>query len=278
MTPNLSYSNWESENQTYLERLTEKEVILTYSGGKDSSVILHYMLIASQKYGFKFEPHAAVYPHHVLTDAERQELDAYWQSRDTQIIWHDAAEGDEKLADALEKNMSPCLICNQMKKKIIMAHFSRIQPVWEKLVMIVSYSLWDLVSATIEHILGAIYADAALSQSLRGKDPKERFMETSQRFYPWLTLKNGLTIFKPLVKFNDQDINRVIHRNQIPLSTPTCNYKDYRPKRILANYYQKMGLHFSFEQVHQFALTNLKVPDEQFYAQFSSSDYFKKII
>ena len=275
---NITYEAWKNTNNAFLPRLSDKQVLLTYSGGKDSSVVLHLIQQAAKEYGFTFEAHGAVFPKHVLTDAEQNKLSAYWSKRGVRIHWHTVNENDARLESALEDGISPCLICNQTKKKVIMDYFSGTNPNWHNVVLIVSYSLWDIVSATIEHILAAVYADSSLSKAARGKSSSERFMETSQRFYPWLKLQNGLTVFKPLIKYNDQEINNFIDQNRIPLSSPVCSYKNHRPKRILADYYHKMDLHFTFDKVLQFARSALDLPNQEFYSQLSSVDYLKKMI
>jgi hypothetical protein len=146
------------------------------------------------------------------------------------------------------------------------------------LVIVMSYSLWDLVSATIEHTLGAVYGSAETSSRVRHKSTQERFYETAQRFYPLLKLQDGLSIFKPLIYYNDQDIKRVLSEEGIPLLTTTCHYKQYRPKRLFAQYYEQMGLRFDFEKVLRFAQTALHLPDENFFTQMGEDSYLRKLI
>ena len=179
---------------------------MAYSGGKDSSVVLHFLEKASRTYNFDLEARGIIIPEHVLTGTERKKLEDYWQKRGIYISWHKINDADIKLKEAPDQGISPCLICNRTKKNELLSYFRHTKPDWEKLVMVISYSLWDLVSACIEHITGGIFADQELSIAAKGKDPEDRFMEIAQRFYPLIKLQSGLTVFKPLIYYNDQDI------------------------------------------------------------------------
>jgi hypothetical protein len=213
-----------------------------------------------------------------LTKDERKKLDHYWENRGIKIFWHSVADADKKLSDAPMQGISPCLICNRTKKNELMDYFRRTKPNLEKVVMVISYSLWDLVSATIEHITGGIYADKGLSKAAKGKEPEDRFMEIAQRFYPLIRLNSGLTVFKPLIYYNDQDILETVKENNLPLTVPTCDHKEYRPKRGFALYYHKMDHHFNYDKVLEFAQKSLNIPDLSVYAGMSTEAYLKEVI
>jgi len=274
----IIYEQWRKDNQTELEKLSNKLLIMAYSGGKDSSVVLHFLAKAARTYDFKIEAHGIIIPEHVLTEPERKKLDDYWQKREITISWHGVDDADKKLKDAPGQGISPCLICNRTKKSELMSYFKRIKPDWEKLVMVISYSLWDLVSASIEHITGGVFADQEFSSAIKGKKPEERFMEIAQRFYPLIKLQNGMSVFKPLIYYNDQDIIETVKENNLPLTSPTCDHKDFRPKRGFALYYHKMDHHFNYEKVLKFAQTALKIPNLDFYSSMPSEVYLKEVI
>ena len=274
----ITYEQWITDNNSNLEKFRNKELILAYSGGKDSSVVLHFLEKASQTYGFRLEAKGIIIPEHVLTESERMKLDDYWHKRGINIFWQKVKDADSKLRDAPSQGISPCLICNMTKKDLLLDYFQRTKPDLNKLVMVVSYSLWDLVSASIEHITGGIFADQKLSNAVKGKKPEDRFMEIAQRFYPLIKLKNGLTVFKPLIYYNDQDILETVKENNLPLTTPTCDHKEYRPKRGFALYYHKMDHHFNYEKVLKFAQNALKIPNLAVYSDMSTEVYLKEVI
>ena len=67
MKANLNYATWVKDNKEYLESFHNKRVFVSYAGGKDASVILHYLIQAKDDFGFDFETHAAMFPTHVYT-------------------------------------------------------------------------------------------------------------------------------------------------------------------------------------------------------------------
>jgi hypothetical protein len=274
----ITFEKWLNDNQADLEKLRNKELIMAYSGGKDSSVVLHFLEKAASTYNFKVEAHGIVIPEHVLTEDERMKLDNYWQQRNIAISWHAVKDADNKLVQAPEQGITPCLVCNRTKKNELMNYFKVTKPDWEKLVMVISYSLWDLVSACIEHITGGIFADKEFSTAVKGKTPEDRFMEIAQRFYPLIKLQNGLAVFKPLIYYNDQDILETVKENNLPLTTPTCDHKEYRPKRGFALYYHKMDHHFNYDKVLKFAQNALKIPDLSVYSDMPTETYLKEVI
>jgi tRNA(Ile)-lysidine synthase TilS/MesJ len=274
----ITYEKWRSDNKTELQKLEGKDVIVAFSGGKDSSVVLHFLDLARKTYKFNLEAGGIIIPEHVLTRDERNRLHGYWENRGINILWHPVGDADKKLSEAPDQGISPCLICNRTKKNELLDYFRRTKPNIEKVVMVVSYSLWDLVSATVEHITGGIYADRELSNAVKGKQPEDRFMEIAQRFYPLIKLKSGLSILKPLIYYNDQDILETVKENDLPLTIPTCDHKEYRPKRGFALYYHKMDHHFNYEKVLKFAQDALNIPDISEFSKMSTDVYLKEVI
>jgi len=274
----ITYEKWISDNKKDLQELEGKDLIMAYSGGKDSTIVLHFLDLARRTFKFELEARGIVIPEHVLTIEERDRLDQYWENRGVAINWHSIVDADKKLNDAPEQGISPCLICNRTKKNELMNYFGRTKPDLGKVVMVVSYSLWDLVSATIEHITGGIYAERSLSNAVQGKQPEDRFMEIAQRFYPLIKLQSGLTVFKPLIYYNDQDILETVKENNLPVTRPTCNHKEFRPKRGFALFYHKMDHHFNYEKVLNFAQEALNIPELSFFSKMSTETYLKEVI
>jgi tRNA(Ile)-lysidine synthase TilS/MesJ len=128
----------------------------------------------------------------------------------------------------------------------------------------------------LEYLFGSVYTDReALYQ---GKSIKDRFFRTSQRFYPMLKMKEGYTLYKPLLKYNDQDIKRIIRENEIPILTTDCRYKDFRPKRLFAESYIKMDLYFNYDKVMKFAQEALPLEKPSSYNDIDKKDFITSII
>lgn len=272
MTSRLEYSLWKKDNQPILKELSHKKALILFSGGKDSSVVLSLMQKAQKEFNFSFETHGVIFPTNVYSDKDIKAINDYWRQRNIRITWHESEVSDDCLAEAVKEGRSPCLACIQMKKKILSSHLREmISDRHSSIVM--SYSLWDLVSAMLEHITKSIFCDKNYVKAVKEKKPEERFIETAQRFYPLLKLKEGPAIYKPLIKINDQDIAQYISENEIPLTTIPCAYKDFRPKRILAAYYGKSDLYFEYDKVFDFSKMAFGLPDKSYYEELDMKKY-----
>ena len=145
---------------------------------------------------------------------------------------------------------------------------------WESLVLITCYTLWDIVSYSVERMLIGGFSNSDKESS---DEKNRRFTETAQRFYPLLKMKEGYTIFRPLIKYNNADILNLIAKEQIPILSIPCEFSDFRPKRILEKYYAKMGMRFEYEQVFDFARSSLSLPDLSVYTSMRKEEYLLDI-
>lgn len=277
MTDPIRYSTWKIHHLPALDAFAGKKIMLTYSGGKDSSAGLYLLHRASREFNFEIQPHAIKFPHHVFPETELQKLEGYWQQQGVRIHWHDPVTSDKELEPGIENDLNPCHVCNRAKKHILIEKGRAIFGKPHSVVLMMSYSLWDLVSATLEHILSNHYAETPETADENRKKPANRFLETSQRFYPLIRLKNGLQIFKPLIRYNDPQILELIERAGIPLSTIPCRYREFRPKRIFCRYYEKAELEFDFDQVFAFAADVLKIPALSYYESLDMNTYLDKL-
>jgi tRNA(Ile)-lysidine synthase TilS/MesJ len=270
MCSDLNYDHWKMEHKPILESFCDKNIIMLYSGGKDSSVALDLITMAKEEFGFDLTAHSATFPNNRYTDAEKTRIESYWFKRGMKIIWHDTGEKD----DCLVNSENPCLLCQELRKYLMNSVLARSIEDWTSLVLIVSYSLWDIVSYSLEHLLNHTFSNPNQRVSI---EKNKRFKETSQRFYPFLTMKEGYQIFRPLVKYNNNDILKVIAQKNLPILSTPCTFKDFRPKRILEKYYEKMGLQFDYNQLMRFAKKSLKLPDMSSFTVIGKEDYLTNI-
>jgi hypothetical protein len=145
---------------------------------------------------------------------------------------------------------------------------------WSNLVLVVSYTLWDVVSYAAEYLLGGLFSKAD------GDIPAEmqkRFSETSQRFHPFLQMKDGYSVFRPLIQYNGCDVLKTVEEEGIPILGISCRFKDYRPKRLLERYYDKMGLRFDYAAVFNFAKQTMGLPEVSAYTDMDKERYLTKV-
>jgi tRNA(Ile)-lysidine synthase TilS/MesJ len=275
MKSNLNYATWINDNKEYLKTFYDKRVLVAYAGGKDASVILHFLIRAKEEFGFEFETHAAMFPTHVYTKDEVNKLDSYWKAQGIPINWHPIHENESAFEIARQRGTNPCEVCHSTKRKYFLEYLDRTVTDWNSLVIIAGWSLWDIVGYSLEYLLGSVYSkNNALFQ---GKAIDDRFFQTSQRFYPMLKMKEGYYLFKPLLRYNDQDIIKVIHENQIPILTTDCKYKDFRPKRLFADCYITMDLYFDYDKVMKFAQEALNLQKPSSYTDLHKEEFITSV-
>ena len=266
MNANLGYAAWRKEYASVLESFPQKHVLLLYSGGKDSSLTMDFICKAAKEFGFDFEAHAGAYPVHRYPNGEMKSLESYWRKRGAAVTWHDMGETDDYIKDA----ESPCIPCQKLRKKMLKTSLMGTIKDWESLVLITCYTLWDIVSYSVERILSGRFSNSGKEST---DESNRRFTETAQRFYPLLKMKEGYTIFRPLIKYNNGDILNLIAQEQIPILSIPCDFSNFRPKRILERYYTKMGMRFEYEQVFDFARSALSLPDLSVYTSMRKEEY-----
>ena len=141
---------------------------------------------------------------------------------------------------------------------------------WSRLVIVVAFSLWDITSYAVEHMLNVVSPEFE-----QGHDSSKnnRLKEIAHRFNPLIKMKEGYSVFRPLLKYNNDEIKKWIEKEGIPILLIPCEFKDFRPKRILERYYERMSLRFNYDQVYDFAVKSLKIPDMSSYASIGKEEY-----
>jgi len=267
MNPAIEYHQWKEEYKSTLKSFYDKNVLVLFSGGKDSSLALDFILRAKKEFGFGFSAHGGAYPVHRYPDKEKERIESYWSRRGIEVQWHDLGKTD----DYIKNEINPCLKCQKLRKQMLKTVLGDMVDDWENLVIVTGYSLWDIVSYSIEHILDGLFSNSVEPGN------NQRFMETAQRFYPLLTMKEGYTIFRPLIKYNSGDIQEVIKEASIPTLSIPCKFREFRPKIMLERYYQKAGMYFDYNEVFNFATRSLGLPDIATYTSIDRDEYLRNI-
>jgi tRNA(Ile)-lysidine synthase TilS/MesJ len=261
---------WEKEQREALTSLIGKEVWVLFSGGKDSSLSLHFLHTASKKFGFSIEAHAGIYPKHRYTPSEIARIEGFWEEKGVQILWHDVDISD----DFLETAENPCAVCQKARKRLLYNVVTDRVAGLSKLVLVTAYSLSDLVSYSLEYLLGATYSSG---DPERVQVSRQRFIETGQRFYPLVKMDGGLTIYRPILTYNNKNIIEIVGRNGVPILSTPCEYAHFRPKRILETYYESMSLDFDYHRLFEFARTSLELPHIDEYVSMSKEHFLKRV-
>ena len=267
---NHHYEMWQEDQASLLAGLNGKEVWILFSGGKDSSLSLYFLHKASKQFGFSFKAQCGVYPKHRYTPSEIARIGDFWERRGVEIFWHDVDMPD----DYLETAENPCVACQKARKKLLFDVVARTFSDLSKLVLVTAYTLSDLVSYSLEYLLGTIYSNGDADQLLRGQ---ERFLETGQRFYQSLKMEGGVTIYRPILKYNTQNVMKIVEGIDAPVLSAPCHYAHFRPKRMLEKYYESMSLNFDYYRLFEFARTSLELPPIDEYASMPKEHFLKRI-
>ncbi|RJR17647.1 MAG: hypothetical protein C4582_12790 [Desulfobacteraceae bacterium] len=263
------FETWASRHESVLADFPGKRILVLFSGGKDSSLSLHHMSRAGKEFGFECEVRAGAFPAHRYTGEEKTRIESYWSKKGINIVWHSLGDSDDIIASA----PNPCAVCQELRRKMLQALLAESVKDWARLVVVVSYSLWDIVSYSLERILDIYSSDGQAGNPLENK----RFLTTAQRFYPVLTMKEGYTIFRPLITYNTPEIVGLVEQLCIPILSIPCRFRHFRPKKILEGYYQTMGLNFSYREVFQFARKGLDLPASSHFTGMDKERYFLDI-
>ena len=280
MSQKLNYKRWLNDNKDFLSQFSGKKLFILFSGGKDCTLILDYLLEAQKEFNFSCEVHAGRYPNHIFTDDEVKKLDSYWKGRNVNIHWHKIADNDDEFTAAINKGINPCTVCHTNKREYMSNFIFSNYDDLKKLIIVVSFTLWDIVSYSLENLLFNIFVDQPDKNTNffgSANTIRDRYFQTSQRFYPYMNIKNSFSIYRPFIRYNEQEIAEAIKEKNIPLSTGTCLYKSSRPKRIFSDCYEKMDLSFDYERVVSFSKTALELHDISDYNDVNIKEYLANI-
>ncbi|MBW1858613.1 MAG: hypothetical protein JRI70_00715 [Deltaproteobacteria bacterium] len=257
------YNAWKKDQAHALTNFSRRDVWVMFSGGKDSSLALYFLQAASEEFEFTFEVHAGVFPQHRYAASEVSKIDSFWKKGGVEIQWHNLEASD----DSLEKADDPCAVCQQVRKLLFVEFVRRKTPSeMHNLVVVTAYTLWDLVSYSLEYIMGH---NLIRSDGGNISPGRTRFLETGQRFHSVLTMKRGYTMYRPILKYNKGDVVRIIQQASIPILNTPCRYARFRPKRILETYYESRLLCFDYDRVLMFAEKCLSLPAAAEYESMS---------
>jgi tRNA(Ile)-lysidine synthase TilS/MesJ len=267
---NPRYVDWQEEQADVLASFTDKKVWVLFSGGQDSSLALYFLHKAREVFNFSFEVHAGIFPKHRYVPSETKRIDAYWNPMGVEIQWHDIRTSD----DALDRAKNPCMLCQKVRKSLLHKVVSRKVSDFSNLVLVTAYTLSDLVSYTIEYLISTVYS---VQQGSELERSQERFLETGQRFYRFFKMNDGFTVYRPILRYNRQEIIRMVREANVPILTVPCRFGHFRPKRRLDSYYKSIGVHFDYDKVVMFARETLGLPSIDEYASMNKDDFLKRV-
>ena len=263
------FAKWNVLNHEYLQRCSGRYVAVTYSGGKDPSVCLSFLAEAGRTYGFDLGGYSYAYPRHRYTPEYGNRIKAYWEPRGVPITYREADTGD----DILDAASNPCRPCQDLRKQALPELFELIGRPVEDVVIVSGHSLWDLAGYALDRFT----ADAlASSTTYKEAYSKERFLEISQRFFPFLSMPEGYSVYRPMLFLNASEIELAVSENSLPVLETPCRYSLLRPKKVLGNYFRTFGYEFTYDKVLEFAKRYLEIAGPEEIERISQDEYLTK--
>ena len=259
------FDSWHEYNRPWLEKCRDKFLAVTFSAGKDSSVCQYFLNEVKEQYGFQMQAFMCAFPHHRYTEKINLRLKEYWKNAGVELVVQMPDEQDS-IMDGLS---NPCRPCQDVRKKALPDIFSMIERPISDVVIISGHSLWDIAAYALNRILAV-----QLSSSDNNETSSEkRLLEISQRFYPFFTMPEGYSVYRPLVYMNQFDIHNFCSENSIPVIEEECRYSEWRPKNNLADFFERFGYEFDYDTVFKFAVKNLGIIDLEKITSIKRKEY-----
>ena len=263
------FQKWETHNRDYLNACQKKRLIVIFSGGKDSSACLFLLHKAKDQYNYDLEAHLYAYPRHIYKEGFKEELLSFWGKQGVKLFFHPSEEDDS----LLEHQENPCITCQAIRKKALF----RLLPFTEKsisnLVIVSGHSLWDLAGYVLEIFIAKELADYSLREN---SVSAERFIEISQRFYPFISMREGYAVFRPMLCLNQKEIEHILEAEALLALDTSCRYSQFRPKKVLGNYFQMFDYQFSYKKIIEFAQKKIGISDISKIKHLSQKEYLSR--
>ncbi|MBN1687202.1 MAG: hypothetical protein JW852_11135 [Spirochaetales bacterium] len=263
------YEKWRTYNREYLEKCRRKYVAVTFSAGKDSSACLYLLHRVREEYGFDIGGFLYAFPKHRYTSEFREKLLPFWNNLGISIEYREAEEEDS----ILEETENPCRPCQDLRKKLLPEIFPHLSKPLEQVVIVSGHSLWDLAGYALDRFVAKHLAS---STSYTESFSDDRLLEISQRFYPFLSMKEGYSVYRPMLFLNSQEIEQLCEEKSLPLLPIRCRYSHKRPKKLLGNYFESFGYQFEYERVLAFAKEHIKIAGLEEIQKISREEYLTK--
>ncbi len=263
------FQKWGTHNRNYLNACQKKRLIVIFSGGKDSSACLFLLHKAKDRYNYDIEAHLYAYPRHIYGEDFKEDLLSFWEKKGVKLFFHPSEEDDL----LLEHQENPCIICQDIRKKALFRLWSSTEKSISNLVIVTGHSLWDLASYALEIFIARELADYSHREN---PVSAERFIEISQRFYPFISMREGYAVFRPMLCLNQKEIEHILEAEALPVLDTSCRYSQFRPKKVLGNYLQMFDYRFTYKKIIEFAQKEIGISDTSKIKYLSQKEYLSR--
>lgn len=263
------FEKWREHNAGYLEKCRGKYVAVTLSAGKDSTACMYLLKEAAGDYGYEIGGFLYAFPTHRYNPDFLKKLRSFWEKQGIEIAVREATADDT----ILEGTENPCRPCQDLRKKDIPQIFPYIGRKPQQIVLVSGHSLWDLACYALNRFT---VEKLAASTSFAESFSKDRLLEISQRFYPFLSMTGGYSVYRPMLFLNQQEIELICKEKELPLLETSCRYSQRRPKKVLGEYFERFGYQFEYDSVLDFAKTYINIAGLDEIENISPEEYLTR--
>ncbi len=225
----------------------DRELVLCWSGGKDSTALLLLLAAYKRQKNFPLTVLMVPYPKATINEDGRKETLQYWESQGISI-----RVLDHNYPDPVDlPKHAVCLKCKEIRRKVLIEQYFRSYDL-SRIIVATGHNSWDLAAYLIEVTISH-WGYCSTSPTTRSY---ERYLEVMNKFIPVYRVKKGPTLIRPMLKLGDHDTLDVIARSKVtfpfsfvPYPCPWLEQK----KRILHKYFQDMGMRFKLENLMLYA-------------------------
>lgn len=200
-------------------------VLLYFSGGKDSNVLLDLFVRYREnvRSNFSLEVLTVAFPRMVYLSEDPKQQEAwditanYWKKRGIDIELHipDDFYTDDKLE---EGTYPPCYTCEILKTRILSNRY--VDRGYDGALVTLSHSTWDMMGY-VDELVQMVGRHKTWKDIPKGSADADRFLHIAKRCYPKLPFEK-LTYIRPLVNFASPDFVKYNNSRGIPILPECC--------------------------------------------------------
>jgi len=246
-----------------IEVIKGKKIVICWSGGKDSTVLLSLMATWSKKAGVPLTVLMVPYPNSIINNDGRTETLDYWERKNINIsvLQHDNCDPDN-----VPMHLA-CNKCKEIRRSVLINQYFQ-QHELANIILVTGHNAWDLAAYALELITKKFNSDKNIYY--------ERKLEVMNKFLPIYHHKNGPTFIRPLLSLSDKHFEKIIKQENIPFPFSYIPHKCpwlRQRKRLLQKYFTHLNIEFSYDKLFKYTERIIEFPSIDEYAMLPFETY-----
>jgi hypothetical protein len=89
-------------------------------------------------------------------------------------------------------------------------------------------------------------------------------------------MREEYAVFRPMLCLNQKEIEYILEAEALLVLETSCRYSQFRPKKVLGNYFQTFDCQFSYKKIIEFAQKEIGFSDTSKIKYFSQKEYLSR--